>query len=97
MRAVRHPPRLDLVLFVNSMGPALGTELLDRKLVGLGLLVFGGGVVALLATFARQRNLISHNRIRSDTDAPPKRRRIGKPTTGFEPVTSSLPRKCSTD
>jgi hypothetical protein len=42
------------------MGAALGTEFLNRELVGLRLLVFGGGVVALFATLTRQTDQISH-------------------------------------
>jgi hypothetical protein len=42
----------DLGFLVNRMTPAARTELLDRKLLGLALLVLAGGVIAPLATFA---------------------------------------------
>jgi hypothetical protein len=42
------------------VGATFGAKFLDRELVGLRLLVFGGGVVALLATLTRQTDQISH-------------------------------------
>jgi hypothetical protein len=43
-----------------SVGAAFRTEFLDRKFVGLRLLVLGGRVVARLAGFTRKRNQVSH-------------------------------------
>jgi len=44
----------NLPFLVDGVRAALRTKLLDRKFVGLCLLVFGGGVVARFATVARQ-------------------------------------------
>ena len=59
---------------------------------GLLFLVLGGGVVAALALGALKSYDISHdgNSIRSDSC-------VVELATGIEPVTSSLPRKCSTN
>jgi hypothetical protein len=45
---------LNLGLFMFRMAPATRTELLDRELFGLPLLVLAGGVIAPLASVARQ-------------------------------------------
>ena len=50
----------DFAFFVYGVGAAFRTEFLDRKLVGLRLLVLGGRVVARLAGLTRKRNQISH-------------------------------------
>ena len=81
-----------------GVGAASRTEFFDRKLVGLRLLVLAGRVVARLASFTRKRNQVSHyNTPRNNFLFSEPVLKSGKPTTGFEPVTSSLPRKCSTD
>ena len=45
---------LDLGLFMFRMASAARTELLDRELFGLPLLVLAGGVITPLASVARQ-------------------------------------------
>jgi hypothetical protein len=102
---------LDLRFPMRRMRAARRTEFLDHELLGLLLLVLASRVVAPFATIARQSYQISHRsliaslpiepRICGPEDQSGARAativRFCKPTTGFEPVTSSLPRKCSTD
>src|SRR6266481_1733782 len=81
--AARHRA-LDLPLLVERMAPARRAELLEGELVRRPLLVLRAGVVLPLAPVAHERDQIAHLALP-----------VPKPTTGFEPVTSSLPRKCS--
>ena len=53
-------PLSNFAFFVYGVGAASRTEFLDRKLVGLRLLVLGGRVVARFAGLTRKRNQISH-------------------------------------
>jgi hypothetical protein len=39
---------------MNRMRAASGAELFDRKFIGLGFFIFGGGVIARLAGVARK-------------------------------------------
>jgi hypothetical protein len=50
----------NFTFFMYGVGAAFRTEFLDRKLVGLRLLVLGRRVVARLAGFTRKRNQVSH-------------------------------------
>jgi hypothetical protein len=50
----------NFTFFVYGVRAASRTELFDRKLVGLRLLVLGGRVVARFAGLTRKRNQISH-------------------------------------
>ena len=45
---------------MDRMSAAGRAELLDRELVGLLLLIFGGGVVPALATVTRHPDQVSH-------------------------------------
>jgi hypothetical protein len=81
---------------MNSMASATGAKLLNGKLLSLALFVFAGDVIAPLAAIALEANKISHH------CSPLGRKLSGypifaKPTMGIGPMTSSLPRKCSTD
>jgi hypothetical protein len=62
---------------MDGVRAALRTKLLDRKFVGLYLLVFGGGVVARFASVARKRNQISHYTVPRKTSASPGKRTSG--------------------
>ena len=53
-------PLSNFAFFVYGVGAASRTEFLDRKLVGLRLLVLGSRVVARLAGLTRKRTQISH-------------------------------------
>src|SRR6185436_17276419 len=75
---------LDLPLLVQRVAAARRTELFEGELVGRLLLVLGADVILPLAAVANERDQIAHPCPRLELE----------PTTGFEPVTSSLPRKC---
>ena len=71
---------------------APGAELLVLHATGLLLLVLRRGVVAALAGSALECDDITHFGIPCSSDALSM-----ELATGIEPVTSSLPRKCSTN
>src|SRR6185295_11583122 len=77
-------PRLDFALLVKRVAPARRAELLECQLVRR-LLVLRARVILPLAAVADERDQIAH----------PAAFLCPEPTTGVEPVTSSLPRKCS--
>src|SRR5579885_531212 len=83
------------------MAATARTEFLDLELLGLLLFVARRHVVAPLATIARQSNYFPDCRHDTSSSVAQDPARalffVCKPTTGIEPVTSSLPRKCSTD
>ena len=89
---------LNLHLFMLGMAAAAGAEFLDRKLLGLALLISAAGIVAPLTSIALKSNKVSHrcNPVWLGLK-PIARSKLSKPTMGIGPMTSSLPRKCSTD
>src|SRR5579885_2367545 len=95
------PPLTYLGFLVQRMAATTRTELFDLELLGLFLLVPGRHVVAPLAPIARQSNYFPDCRHDTSLSVAQDPARalffVCKPTTGIEPVTSSLPRKCSTD
>src|SRR5216684_3032946 len=54
---------LDFDLFVRRMATTTRAELLDRKLLGLPLLVAAGGIIAPFTSVALQSNQVSHSLI----------------------------------
>ena len=79
----------DLAFLVIRMTPATRAKLFNRKLVGLLLFVLGRRIVPTLTAVALKSYKVSHLLFLCLNFA--------KPTMGIEPMTSSLPRKCSTD
>src|SRR5262245_8200136 len=86
----------DLPLLVQGMVPTRRTELAERELVRRLLLVLRARVVLPLASVAHETDQIAHRSPAWSRRAVIARAALPEPMTGFEPVTSSLPRKCST-
>ena len=74
------------------MFPTKPTILTQCQTIRRIVLTFNGIVVPLFALCTLQNNMLTHYFI------PPNilEKKFMEPTTGLEPVTSSLPRKCST-
>ena len=94
---------------MGGMLPAEPTKLFDFQTTGHYFLIFGRGIIFPLTISASQMNNISHllsnfplgnreaTRLHFRIPQIPKiSAKIEKPTIGFEPMASSLPRKCST-
>jgi hypothetical protein len=81
---------LDMSLLVERVLPASRTEFLKLQLRWGIFLVLVRRIVLVLAFFARKRDELSHVKSLSSGFST-------EPTTGIEPVTSSLPMTCSTD
>ena len=88
------------------MLPAEPTKLFDFQTTGCCFLIFGRGIIFPLTISASQMDNISHvsPNFPIVMGKPPARipqilnisTKTEKPTIGFEPMASSLPRKCST-
>lgn len=79
---------LDLSFLVEHVAPTGRAELFEGELVGRLLLVLRADVILPFAAVTDEGDQVSH--------AGPYLVAAAKPTTGFEPVTSFLPRTCST-
>jgi hypothetical protein len=81
---------LDMSLLVERVLPASRTEFLKLQLRWGIFLVLVRRIVLVLAFITRKRDELSHVKSLSSGF-------YIEPTTGIEPVTSSLPMTCSTD
>jgi phosphatidylinositol kinase/protein kinase (PI-3 family) len=100
--------RLLFGFLVRSVFSAEPTKLIKFQTTRCLLLVFGRGIVLPLTISTSQMNYISHSRLtlngkRGQQNSFPSyllntkiSKKNTKPTIGFEPMASSLPRKCST-